>query len=56
MFTEISCAQNEYASQIQRSRIRYPCRKRVDIMDPLTQLCVGSDCSLGVLLYPYIQG
>lgn len=28
MFTKVSCAQNEYASQIQRSRIRYPCRQR----------------------------
>ena len=33
MFTEVSCAQNEYASQIQRSRIRYPCRKREVIKD-----------------------
>ena len=33
MFTEVSCTQNEYASQIQRSRIRYPCRKREIIKD-----------------------
>ena len=28
MFTEVRCTQNEYASQIQRSRIRYPFRQR----------------------------
>lgn len=33
MFTEVSCTQNEYASQIQRSRIRYPCRQREVIKD-----------------------
>lgn len=46
MFTEVSCAQNEYASQIQRSRIRYPYHQREVIKDAAAQAVVCTVCRL----------
>ena len=46
MFTEVSCAQNKYATQIQRSRIRYPCRQREVIKDAAAHAVVRTVCRL----------